>query len=249
MHGFRKKIDVVVYTMGKVGSSTVSTSLKTAGFTCLDVHFWAQDRILASLKNSVDDPDIEIIPEHIIDSILARNALARQGKLKIVSLIRNPIMRNISAVFQNMPQSTAGDEARMMERLRNYAVRTPDHWFEADFIPTTGIDIFSMSFDREADHYRLSTAEFDILLMKLESPDEKKADLLQDFMGQRVELVRANEAEKKWYYDIYRQIIDNPSLVRPAFVQECLSLKYYRTFYTEDDARRLAEKYDVAACD
>lgn len=249
MHGFRKKIDVVVYTMGKVGSSTVSTSLKKAGLTCLDIHFWAQDRILASLKNSVEDPDIEIIPEHIIDSILARNALTRQGKLKIVSLIRNPIMRNISAVFQNMPQSAAGDDARMMERLRNYAVRTPDHWFEADFIPTTGIDVFSAAIDRSADHYRFSTAEFDILLMKLESPDARKVELLQEFSGQAVELVRANEAGKKWYYDVYRKIIDNPSLVRPTFVQECLSLNYYKTFYTEDDALRLAEQFDAAACD
>ncbi len=249
MHGFRKKIDVVVYTMGKVGSSTISTSLKKAGFTCLDIHFWAQDRILASLKNSVEDPDIEIIPEHIIDSILAQNALQRQGRLKIVSLIRNPIMRNISAVFQNMPQSAAGDDERMMERLRNYAVRTPDHWFEADFIPTTGIDIFSAPVDRDADHYRYSTAEFDILLMKLEAPDERKAALLEDFMGQTIELVRANEAGKKWYYDIYRKIIENPSLVRPTFVQECLSLQYYKTFYTEEDARRLAEKFDAAACE
>lgn len=244
MQGFRRKIDVVVYTMGKVGSSSVSTSLKKAGFACLDIHFWAQDRILASLKNSVEDPDIEIIPEHIIDSILARNALVRQGRLKIVSLVRNPIMRNISAVFQNMPQSAAGDEERMMERLRNYAVRTPDHWFEADFIPTTGIDIFSKAHDRHADHYRYSTADFDILLMKLESPDERKADLLREFIGREVELVRANEADRKWYYDIYRKIIENPSLVRPTFVEECLSLKYYKTFYTDKDARELAAKFD-----
>jgi len=249
MHGFRKKIDVVVYTMGKVGSSTVSTSLKKAGLVCVDIHFWAQDRLLASLKNSIEDPDIEIIPEHIVDSILARNALKRQGKLKIVSLVRNPIMRNISAVFQNMPQSAAGDEERMMERLRNYAVRTPDHWFEADFFPTTGVDIFSAAVDRSADHYRFSTDVFDILLMKLETPDVKKAALLQEFAGQPVELVRANEADKKWYYDIYKRIIGNPSLVRPTFVQECLSLKYYKTFYAEDDARRLAEQFDAAACD
>lgn len=247
MQGFRKKIDVVVYTMGKVGSSTVSTSLKQAGFACLDIHFWAEERILASLKNSFDDPDIEIIPEHIIDSILVRNALTRQGRLKVVSLIRNPIMRNISAVFQNMPQSAEGDLERIMDRLRKYAVRTPDHWFEADFIPTTGIDVFSMSFDREDDHYEFSTDAFDILLMKLETPDDRKAQHLREFMNRPIEIVRANEADKKWYFDIYRKIIENPSLVRPTFVRECLDLKYYRTFYAEEDARMLAERFDASA--
>jgi hypothetical protein len=249
MQGFRKKIDVVVYTMGKVGASTVSTSLRTAGFACLDIHFWAPERILASLKNSLDDPDIEIIPEHIIDSILVRNALTRQGRLKIVSLIRNPIMRNISAVFQNMPASAAGDFDRIMERLRAYSVRTPDHWFEADFIPTTGIDIFAAGFDRGADHYKFSNDAFDILLMKLEAPDARKADLLREFMNHPVEVVRANVADRKWYFDVYKRIIDNPSIVRPTFVQECLELKYYRTFYTDEDARKLAERFQAAACE
>jgi len=244
---YNQKIDAVVYTMGKVGSSSVSTSLKAAGLACLDIHFWAKERLLASLEHSIDDPYVDLIPKHVIESVLARNALTRQKRIKLISLVRNPIMRNISAVFQNMPLETVGDFDRMMERLREYAVRTPDNWFEKDFTPTTGIDILSMDLDRTADHYRFESDAFDVLFMKLETPDARKSELISDFINAKIKLSRTNEANKKWYYDVYRRIIENPALVRPTFVEECLNLRYYKTFYTDEDALALAEKFSGAA--
>ncbi len=248
MQGFRQKIEAVVYTMGKVGSSTVSTSIKKAGLACLDVHFWEKPRILDHLTTAFADP-ADMVPEHLLDSFLARNARKRQGRLKMISLIRNPIMRNISAVFQNLPATSAKDFDQAMERLRTYLLTTPDHWFMKDFLPTTGVNVFAMNFDRDADHYKWTTNAFDILLMKLEMPDERKSALLEEFLDHPVKLKRANEASSKSYYEVYRRIIENPALVRPTFVEECLSLKYYKKFYTDDDARELAKKYNPVAAD
>ena len=240
---YKQHVDVVVYTMGKVGSSSVSTSLIAAGFSCLDIHFWEKGRYLEFLAHTMSDPEVPVIPKHAIETLMARNALAKQKRLKIISLVRNPIMRNISAVFQNMPKSASGDMEQMIARLRNYSVRMPDHWFEKDFIPTTGLNVLEMDLDRSADHYRFETDLFDILIMKLEIEDERKSALISQFMRKPVELERTNEAKKKWYFEAYSKIVNDPDLVRPGFVQECLRLKSYRAFYAAEDALRLAQKY------
>lgn len=243
MHGFRKKVDAVVYTMGKVGSSTVSTSVKAAGLNCLDVHFLQEDRITRLLDHHVKNPDVEIIPEHFIDSILARNAIVRQQTVRIISLVRNPIMRNISAVFQNTPERLGDDFEAVMERLQAYPTRTPDNWFEEDFIPVTGVDIFSAQLDRTADHFRFSKGKLEILILKLEADDERKSALISAFLGQEVALSRANEASKKWYYDLYRRIAADPKSIRWNFVEECMNLKYYKAFYAENEINTLADRF------
>jgi hypothetical protein len=232
MIGFRRKIDVIVYTMGKVGSSTVSTSLKAAGLHCLDIHVLAPERIAPILEQHLNHPSFDEIPEHIIDAILAHNATKRQSAVRIITLIRNPIMRNISAVFQNSLPESACDFGAVLTSLRAYPVRIPDHWFEKDFIPATGIDVFAEDVDPASDHYRFANDKFDILMLKLESDDARKSALISEFVGQEIKLTRTNEAAKKAYYEIYRKIADDPRAIGDSYIEECLNLKYFRKLYS-----------------
>lgn len=226
-------IDVIVYTMGKVGSSTVSTSLKSIGLKCVDVHFLYWERIVCALSSAFQNPEIKQIPPHFFDSLYAHNAIARQDRVRIISLVRNPILRNISAVFQNTPKQLGDDFEAIMARLQDYPTRTPDYWFETDFIPLTGLDIFQMDLDRTADHFRLCNANLDILILKLESDDDRKAELIGRFLDKTVTLKRTNQSETKWYSDIYARIKDAPGSIRQSFVDECMNLKYLRKFYSD----------------
>lgn len=235
IRGYPSRVDAIVYSMGKVGSSTVSQSLRTAGLQCLDVHVLGESRIVAALSKAFKDPDTDIIPEHLADSIFAHNAIRRQERVRMISLIRNPIARNISAVFQNLPERLADDRGEIMKRLRSYSVRTPDHWFKNEFIPVTGVDVFHKKIDSAADHFRFSNGKFDILLIKLETSDARISRLISDFVEADIELTRANEASGKWYGPIYREIIANPECIRGGYVEECANLKYFRTFYLEGE--------------
>lgn len=243
MIGFRRKIDVIVYTMGKVGSSTVSTSIDAAGLLCLDVHFLQKERFLTVLSAYFNDPDMDIIPEHILDSMLARNAIIKQNKVRIISLIRNPIMRNISAVFQNTLQRSVDGADAILARLQAYPVRTPDYWFETDFIPMTGIDVFKESIDNENDHFRFSNGKIEVLLLKLEADDDRKSALISDFIGKPTTLTRTNEASTKWYFDLYRMIADDPRAIRSSYIEECLNLKYFRKFYSPREISEFANRF------
>ncbi len=238
-----RKVDAIVYTMGKVGSSSISTSIKSAGLHCLDVHFLNEQRICNILQSYFEDPDVEIVPQHIIESLIAHNALVKQGRMKVVTLVRNPIMRNISAVFQNLPPRHNDDFDEILKRLQKYGTKTPDNWFRRDFIPTTGIDIFSAKVDPTSDHFRFSSDKADVLMLKLEAPDDRKEELLRQFVGANVTLERANEARNKGYYEVYKKITEDPNIVRSTFVQDCLKLKYFNKLYSRDDAALLRDRY------
>lgn len=244
MIGFRKEIDVIVYTMGKVGSSTVSTSLKAAGLHCLDIHVLAPERILVSLRQHLDDPAFDVVPEHFLDALLAHNAIKAQDAIRIVTLVRNPIIRNISAVFQNIPASEREDASAILARLQAYPVRTPDYWFETDFIPVTGIDIFGENIDRESDHFRFSNGKIEVLVLKLEADDARKSALISEFADKDIALTRTNEASTKSYYDIYRTIAEDPRAIRSSYIEECLNLKYFRKFYSEREIADFARRFD-----
>ena len=232
---------VLVYTMGKVGSSTISTSLEAAGVGCFDVHFLETERLTKMLRKYLNDPDIKKTPPHIIASIRARDYIESQSSVKMISLVRNPIMRNISAVFQNTPKRLDGDIEAIMARLRNYATRIPDDWFQKDFKPITGIDVLSADIDSKADHFRFSKGKFEVLLLKLEADDVRKSDLIGEFLGKKVKLKRANEAQNKWYRDIYRQAIEAPGDIRQDYIEECVNLKYFKKLYSEAERRRFLE--------
>lgn len=220
----------------------MSESLRSAGIQCLDVHFLEQTRILKMLRTYFENPDGKFIPEHILDSLLVKNVFVRQKAVRIITLIRNPIMRNISAVFQNMPTRLKDDRHEIMERLRKYSANIPDVWFKRDFIPVTGIDVFNKEIDSSADHFRFSKGRFEVLIIKLETNDEQKSRLLSDFVGKDIELIRTNEALNKWYRSIYQQVVSDPKSIRDSYIKECVNLKYYKKFYSEEERKRIFEK-------
>ncbi|WP_375202117.1 putative capsular polysaccharide synthesis family protein [Hyphococcus sp.] len=238
---FKAKADVIVYTMGKVGSSSVSQSLKAAGVNCYDVHFLETERMGNMLKRYLNNPDLKQTPPHIIESILVRDHIEASNQVRVISLIRNPIMRNISAVFQNTPIRMQKDRDAIFERLRNTNARTPDIWFKKDFIPVTGIDVFKHDIDSSADHFRFNKGKFDILLLKLEAHDERKSKLISDFLGKKIVLSRANEANNKWYRDIYKQVMESPGAVRDGYIDECMNLKTIKKFYSDDERQKFQE--------
>ncbi len=253
---------VAVYTMGKVASTSIAQSIKQSGISCYDVHSIAPDRYLSVLRNIGTNPDLVakaeqrrrffrrrtsdrlfVVPGHLIDSLAVMQAVIDKRPIKFISLIREPISRNISAVFQNLPKRLLQQPDEVLQRLRRYSIRLPDDWFERDFRSVTGIDALSMEHDRSADHFRLSSGRFDVVIMKMDVPDSRKSTILSEFLGRPIEITRANEARDKGYYEMYKSLLASPSAIREDFVQECLNLKYFKAFFSDEERRAVAEKF------
>lgn len=79
-------------------------------------------------------------------------------------------------------------------------------------------------------------------MIKLETDDERKSRLLSDFVGKGIELIRANEATSKWYQPIYQQVVSDPKSIRDSYIEECVNLKYFKKFYSEEERKRILDK-------
>ncbi|MEQ8558534.1 MAG: putative capsular polysaccharide synthesis family protein [Henriciella sp.] len=234
---------IVVYTMGKVASSSVAEALGKADIDYCDVHTLAQKRYLDILRAHMNNPDFKKIPRHLMDSLNVWNAIKADRPIKIISLLREPVSRNTAAVFQNLPISLQDDEEEILERLRNYPANQLDRWFDEDFIPLTGLDVFSMDIDPSAGHFEFGNDEYDVLMLKVDLDDERKSELISQFVGHEVTVERSNEAKSKWYADIYSKLRTDRRVLSKEFLEACMSLKYFRTFYSLEERRAVAERY------
>ena len=93
-------VPILIYQMGKVGSSSIYFSLKSLYSNTYHVHT-LNSKILANLKAQYNVKD-RGLPGHwsASDMILSNNLLAEP--LKIITLVREPINRNFSAFFENI---------------------------------------------------------------------------------------------------------------------------------------------------
>lgn len=236
--------NIIVFTMGKVASTAVSQSLRAANFPIYDVHALTPGRIMARLETEFANAERRTIPNHLINSIKVHNDLARYDKNRVISLIREPVMRNISAVFQNLPLRLADDFDEIVARLQRYQPTIPDFWFENDFIPTTGINVLSADVDATSDHFLFSNDRFEVLILKMEASDARKSEIVSDFVGANVNVIRQNEANDKWYSEAYAKIGESLDLMGSDYLEKCFSLRYFRQFFSDEERAAVARKFN-----
>ena len=116
---------IIVWTMGKVGSRSVTRTLENAGFETLHIHYFEYSKL---------------------------QEVRKHGQLKIVNLVRDPLARNLSAMFQNIdknyPAWPTQTGQQLMDRFAGkYNQAIPDEWFEDELHRFTKLDTFK-TFDR-----------------------------------------------------------------------------------------------------
>ena len=234
---------LILYTMGKVASSSVSNAILDAGIGCYYVHFLAQDRITSLLQSFFANDDFPIVPPHMIRSLQAYNSLRLNKEVKVISLLREPVSRNVSSVFQNLPKRLAGDQDAILARLRSNPPHWPDVWFETDFIPTMGIDFFKADIDPTKDVFRFRNGKIDLLIIKSQTADRRKEALIGNFLGTKISITRENDSSDKWYGETYSEVMGNLGVIGSEYVEKCLNCRYFKKFYSLEERRQTAALY------
>lgn len=236
---------IIIYTMGKVASSSVSNAILDAGVGCYDVHFLAEERMTSLLQSFFANDDFPTIPPHMIRSLQAYNSLRMNKHVKVISMLREPVSRNVSSVFQNLPKRLEGDDEAILERLRRNPPHWPDVWFEDDFIPTMGIDFFNVEVDRSKDVFRFRQGNIDLMILKSHVPDRRKEALIGNFLDMKITIERQNDSSDKWYGETYSEVMGNLGAIGSEYVEKCLNCQYFKAFYSDEEQRQTAALYGL----
>jgi hypothetical protein len=252
----------VVYQMGKVGSSTVYESLRAAGVAPLDkVHYLSREGLERARRSYAGfDVQVPVPYEQVTERLQAEIAARRTVLWKVITLVREPIARDVSAYLQMVDllhPDLASATAPQLDKLaraaaaqfigfdesRSYTCR----WFDDEFARAFGIDVFEFPFDPAQGWQRIRQPNVDVLVLRLEDVNRVLEEALHAFCGRPVPMVRASSrsAEKLqavYVEDIYRQIVGRLRIPE-ATCRRVYASRYARHFYNPSEIECFVERW------
>jgi hypothetical protein len=229
--------------MGKVASSSVYTSLKmTTNLDVYHIHRLNPQNIKLVKEEHLkrgDSPPLD----H--EGLYLYKNLIRHGKksVKIITLIREPISRNISAFFQNLESferiknahNVVSIEQLVADFIRLYNHDVPLTWFNVELFKTTGVDVYQHSFPYEKGYQVIDAPPYCLLIIRHDLEDKLKEKCIAEFIGvESFCLSRENEASLKQYADTYQEFLDSIKLP-DEYIKWMLSSKYAKHFYSDEE--------------
>jgi hypothetical protein len=225
--------------MGKVGTSTVRKSLKQLGYTAIHTHYVSEEKVdyivdHRQRKNLRPNPKVEK------NAQLSRRALESTDKPLVISAVREPIARNISAYFQNIDASLDSKLDKEVDELieqfmLNYPHTLPLVWFDDEFSDVLGVNVYDHPFPHADGWQLIESDSHKILLLKTESSSAQKIEGLEyALQTDGLRLTSMNIGEDKFYADKYREFKENIRL--PAeYLEKMYGSKYAQHFYSQDE--------------
>lgn len=171
-------------------------------------------------------------------------------KIRLVTLVRDPFSRNISGYFQNLWRhkfNATSHEARIQEIMQsittNYDHDVPLKWFDEEFYPATGIDVYGVSFDTQAKAGLSRDTKYPLLILRTDLADEGKLTLLREFLDRpHLTLQQSNAGDTKSYADLYRAV-KSEFFYSTAYIEQSLNSKLMQHFFTEEERNSLRTQH------
>jgi len=241
----------LVYSAPKVASTAVTHALQSVeGQTVFQVHVISAAGI-RTLREGMRRRGLHRMTQDVIsleDVAYALNEelIKPRRAARIVSLVREPIARNISFYFEVLDvlwKTERAHEQIRGERLvaefyERFTHERGIDWFDNEFKPVLGIDVYEYPFPREKGFLRIDSGPYEILLMRHDLDNRLKEKCLAELIGvPRISLGPRNVGAEKPYAVAYRQLLNRIELTED-YVDCMLNSKYARHFF---GAEELAE--------
>ena len=260
IHFNNKLSPILIYQMGKVGSSTIRASLFHLNIQnpIFYVHYLSWSSI-HSVKQYFLNKSLDI-PFHIKLGKALRQAIDQylgQIRFKIITLVRDPVARNISSTFQNihlgLPHIEQVEKEKAVNDINNYLLNNFQRfdektdqicsWFDKEIKDVFQFDVFSAPFDTINGYKIFSSSYSDILIMRLEDLAACCQKAMYDFLGiENFVLIDKNKGEKKWYADLYNQSL-NTIKIPEFYLDQIYNSRFAKHFYTSEELQTFKMKW------
>ena len=219
---------ILVYQPGKVGSTSVYHSLVKHNKYVLHTH------TLSSLEVKTEE---------------LKKLCKKMGGIKIITIVRDPIMQMISGMWENFDQTWRYSSSVNFDEIQNYFFGIDFdlyqyEWFNIELKTVFGVDIFKHPFNKEKGYLLIEEDGMSILLMTMEKMNDLN-DVIGKFVGiDDFCLDKKNIGSKKAYRFAYSEYKS-----RIRFSDKLLNDVYYKHpfvkhFYTDDMIKNFISKWN-----
>ena len=238
---------ILVYTMGKVGSGTIFHTLKQAlpSDKVIHTHFLS-DHFLKTVLPKMDPRNTVGFKKGFeIRSYLQES---QHLPLKIITLTREPISRDISDLFQKLDMYFENSEkAPSLEKLQSQMDKSlhyhPLNWFDLEFKNFTNFDIYNHHFNKSRGYTIYNTSDFDLLCIRQEDLKEIGTEALNVFLQTDIDhLISSNireNSEVKQLYNNFRKYYQ----MSDTNLTQLYDSKYVRHFYSDDEIQKFKSRW------
>jgi len=270
---------ILIYQMGKVGSSSIRNSLfrcrdpRTRLVLMSHEYFPIRDR-------DPDRIDIEPVYRDMLEREIAheqrvyqqftlRKRLGRRfrekfyaeriyktyvrsrHRLRVITLVREPVANNISMFFQLLRQYIGPDreisDCSVDELagvfIEKYMHARPLTWLDAEIKTNFGIDVFQEPFPVHQGYTVISRGETSLLVLRCEMDDRTKAQAIAEFLGlDEFEIVRSNVGSDKRYASRYAEF-KRRIRIPPTLLDQMYDSKYARHFYSREEREQFRARW------
>jgi hypothetical protein len=212
-----------IYQMGKVGSTSFEQALPVA----VHIHaFYGKNHTCPVRLKGLSKFGIKHFYYRAKQALLdyrLRRAFQHREQTKIITLVREPMSRNKSMFFHDLdaylfaahtnclsnrafPIPTRCQDASLLCDVftEDFDHNYPLTWFDQEFYPMTGIDVFTYPFDSEKGYSIINKANTSVLCLRTDSIATCQ-EVINKFVGYPVEISSLNSAQTKWYSELYLQ--------------------------------------------
>jgi FkbM family methyltransferase len=242
-----KRKHILVYTMGKVGSSSIRYTLTQHYNYVYHLHSLDRDKLQA-LDKKAEKRGVKNTQKNHIQTVQAVYANGLHNNSAIITVVREPIARNISAFFQNLHTFLPNNESHSVnniieEFLSSYAHTLPLTWFDDELKTHVGISVYSEPFPKDKGYMIIQQGNISLLVLKLEISDTVKEAALREFLDNPdIELVNTNIGAEKDYSELYAEV-KKQIVFDDDYINMMYSSKFMRHFYTEQEIEKFRKKW------
>lgn len=227
---------VFIWSMGKVGSTSIAKALNSVkGVAVFTSHF-------------MNDP------AHPRSQVLYKHLIAPKIPLKIISLVRDPIGKNVSSFFQNYEKNTGRAYATSdfsLEALNDLFFNKYQHhnspltWFDQYIKRYTGIDVYAKPFPLSEKSCTYQQDDFELLVMRCDLEDAQKTRQVEAFLNLEpgaFNIVSRNVGASKEYsktYDEFKRHIQFPK----GYLDRMQQSQYLQHFYSRAEIDQTLERW------
>ena len=252
---------IMIYQMAKVGSRSVLFSLEYSyarhalpgvpiyhihNLVDLDVH---EERA----RRLGDHEELEVV-QHYKQIRRDFDELPNQH-WNVISLVRDPVARNVGAFFHNLEhyipnwkifwkEGSLTTAEIMQVFLRDEQVHhTANVWFDVEFKSVLGIDVYEVPFNTsEGYQFYANLPKVDLVIIRLEDLNRVAVPVVDKFLGiHDFKLYPSNIGDEKDYADVYRAFKATPLPL--DYVQRIYQSRFARHFYTEAEITAFTNKW------
>lgn len=245
---------VFIFSVGKVGSSTIANTLRKYGIYEVQPHSLRYSRIGSYFV--IPKNTHQLFIRNFYKTLLIRikgfflklKIRFVHRRVKVVTLVRDPISRNISAFFEQFPHIS---NRPMSEYNTNELIElfwescnhdAPLVWFDKEMKPFFGVDVLEYGFDKEHGFAQYSVGKIDVLVLKMEKVSTLSSVMSNYFEVPDFEIVATNRADNKEYAEAYKDFKSNLKISKD-YADKFYTSELIRHFYTREEIEGFYRKW------